>query len=59
MEILDKVIDIRNLARNHGRYRVLSQKSGVSYEWLTKFANGKITNPTVGNVAKLEVFFNA
>ena len=58
MEILNKVKNVRDLAKEHGKYRILSEKSGVSYEWLTKFANGKITNPTVINVAKLESFFN-
>jgi hypothetical protein len=58
MDIITKVEFIRDQVKGHGLYRVLAEKSGVSYEWLCKFAVGAINNPTVGNVAKLEKFFN-
>jgi len=59
MNISEKVEVIREAAKLNGNYRVLAKKSGVAYEWLSKFSTGAIQNPTVGNVAKLESFFNS
>ena len=58
MNIIDKVERIKTLVRKHGNYRVLADKAGVGYEWLSKFAAGSIENPGVKNVAKLEQFFS-
>jgi hypothetical protein len=57
MNILDRTQEIRIKTKKFGRYRFVSEKSKVSYEWLCKFAVGKITNPTVENIHKLEQFF--
>jgi hypothetical protein len=57
MDILDITEKIRKKARENGQYKHVSEISGVSKEWLCKFAVGAIPNPTVGNVAKLEAFF--
>jgi transcriptional regulator with XRE-family HTH domain len=35
----------------------LAEQSGVTYSWLTKFVDGRIQNPTVANLQKLERFF--
>lgn len=58
MTILESTEEIRAKAKEFGRYRYVAEKSGVSYEWLSKFAAGSIVNPTVENVHKLELFFN-
>lgn len=57
MNILNRTQEIRDKTRSYGRYRFVADKSNVSYEWLCKFAVGKIINPTVENVYKLEQFF--
>jgi hypothetical protein len=57
MRIKERVEVLRTLVRNHGNYRLVAEKSSVGYEWLSKFATGSIPNPTISNVAKLEVFF--
>ena len=57
MNILDKVKYIRIAVQKRGRYRIIAKESGVGYEWLTKFASGSIKNPTVINIAKLELYF--
>jgi hypothetical protein len=57
MGILDITEKTRKEAKAHGQYKYVSEMSGVSKEWLCKFAVGAIPNPTVSNVAKLEAFF--
>ncbi len=59
MEILEFTKITRDKIKLFGRYRYVSEKSGVSYEWLCKFAAGKITNPTIENISKLEVFLKS
>lgn len=57
MDILKITEEIRKRTKQFGRYRFVSKMSGVSYEWLVKFAVGKRPNPTIENVNKLELFF--
>jgi hypothetical protein len=57
MNILEFTKKVSKEAKRFGRYRYVAAESGVSYEWLTKFANGKIPNPTIENVHKLDQFF--
>jgi hypothetical protein len=57
MTILERTEQLRQKAKQFGRYRFVSDQSGVGYEWLTKFASGKIENPRVDNIAALEKFF--
>jgi len=42
------------LARFHGRYPEICKSSGLSYSWLTKFAQGRANNPTMRNLEKLQ-----
>lgn len=58
MNILSITEKIRSQTREFGKYRYVAEVSGVSYEWLVKFAVGKISNPTVENINKLEKFFH-
>lgn len=58
MKILEYVNQIRDKSKSVGNYRLVSEKSGVSYHWLQKFAIGSISNPTIENIAKLESFFD-
>jgi hypothetical protein len=57
MSILEITEKVRKTAKEYGRYRIVADESGVDSSWLSKFAVGTITNPTVANVAKLESFF--
>jgi len=57
MKIKDKVQAIRELTKKHGQYEKLAKRSGVGYQWLTKFATGSIDNPTLSNIDKLEQYF--
>lgn len=59
MKILKHVETLKTMAAEHGDYRVLAEKTGVTYHWLQKFAIGVIDNPKINNVAKLESYFFA
>ena len=54
MKILEHVEAIRLKAKLTGEYSKIADEAGVSDSWLTKFANGKIVNPTVDSIDKLE-----
>lgn len=41
------------LVRFRGQYRQFCNETGVDYSWLSKFANGKIPNPTVQSLEDL------
>jgi hypothetical protein len=42
------------LRRHEGKYAELARQTpGLSYSWLTKFANGEADNPTVGSLQRL------
>ena len=56
--IKDRANEIKIKAKSHRRYREVSEKTGVGYEWLVKFANDRIDNPGIENIAKLESFFS-
>jgi hypothetical protein len=58
MTIIETTNQLRDAAKQHGKFREISRISGVSFPWLCKFAVGEITNPTINSVAKLERFFN-
>lgn len=42
------------LVKFNGRYPEISRKADVSYSWLTKFAQGRATNPTMRNLEPLQ-----
>lgn len=57
MDILNLSKKLQMTAKRYGRYRFVAEKSGVSYEWLAKFANGRIPNPGIESIDKLQKFF--
>lgn len=59
MKILEQVNKIRIQAQKYGDYKHVSEKTGVTFHWLQKFACGSIKNPTVKNIAKLEDFYTS
>lgn len=44
---------IASAQRHKGDWVALAAESGVSYSWLTKFAQGHIPNPGIATLAKL------
>lgn len=36
-----------------GKYSQFCDRTGIGYEWLLKFVNGRITNPTIGSLQAL------
>jgi transcriptional regulator with XRE-family HTH domain len=49
---------LRGQAKSHNLVQ-LAEQSGVTYSWLTKFVDGRIQNPTVANLQKLEKVFKS
>lgn len=46
-----KVIEVRaRLHERKGHWVQIGKASGVSYSWLSQFARGKITNPTINTL---------
>lgn len=39
-----------------GDWQAVAEGSGVSYSWLSKFANGHIDNPGYGTLKKLHAY---
>jgi len=58
MDILKITEHVRSQVVAYGKYSVIADESGVTYSWLTKFADGRITNPTIANIHKLQNFFS-
>lgn len=56
-DIKEKTEEIRARVKAKGGYQLLAG-NGLTYHWIQKFACGAIKNPTVDNVAKLEVALN-
>ena len=42
------------LVKFHGRYPEIGRMANLSYSWLTKFAQGRATNPTMRNLEALQ-----
>jgi transcriptional regulator with XRE-family HTH domain len=58
MNISNLTEQLRDQAKSHNLVQ-LAEQSGVTYSWLTKFVDGRITNPTIANLQKLEKVFKA
>lgn len=52
MTNLDQIV-LRLLQARKGEWQAVAASSGVSYSWLSKFANGHIDNPGFGTLTKL------
>lgn len=51
---MDTVQNLIDAAQRHkGDWVSLASESGLSYSWLTKFAQGQIPDPRLSTVAKL------
>lgn len=47
------------LAQRKGEWRKISNKTGLDYSWLTKFAQGKIKNPGFQKIQTLSAYLKA
>ncbi len=57
IDLDQKVLALLELRR--GEWQAVATKSGVSYSWLSKFANGHIDNPGLTTLKKLHVALTA
>lgn len=49
---------LRERLNSHkGEWRVIAEESGLGYSWLSKFADGRITNPTTDKLETLYQYF--
>jgi hypothetical protein len=54
------IISVRTeLAARKGEWPDICKQTGVSYWWLTKFAQGRIDNPGVLKLELLQSYFDA
>ena len=54
MSNFDQIV-AKGLDARRGSWRDIAKQSGVSYSWLSKFANGRIPNPGYATLCKLHV----
>lgn len=45
------------LKESKGSWRVVCEKTGLDYSWLTKLAQGRIPNPSVHKIQALADYF--
>jgi transcriptional regulator with XRE-family HTH domain len=58
MDIRTRIAELRAYVRNHDlSQEKLAREAGISYSWLSKFAQGHIDNPRAETIAKLEDFW--
>lgn len=55
---MDTVTHLRAQLRQHrGDWPAMCRATGLSYWWLTKFAQGRIAEPGLSKIEKLQVYF--
>lgn len=52
MANFDQIV-LEGLEARRGEWQDIAKESGVSYSWLSKFANGHIPNPGYATLCKL------
>jgi len=58
MDIRTRIDDLRSYVRNHTlSQEKLAREAGISYSWLSKFAQGQIDNPRANTITKLEAYW--
>ena len=58
MDIRTRIAELRAYVRNHDlSQEKLAREAGISYSWLSKFAQGQIDNPRADSIARLEDFW--
>ena len=58
MDIRTRIAELRAYVRSHDlSQEKLAREAGISYSWLSKFAQGQIDNPRADSIARLEDFW--
>jgi transcriptional regulator with XRE-family HTH domain len=58
MDIRTRIAELRAYVRAHElSQEKLAREAGISYSWLSKFAQGQIDNPRAETIAKLEDYW--
>lgn len=58
MDILTRMAELRAKVINHElSQEKLAREVGVTYSWLSKFAQGQLDNPRARTLAKLDDYF--
>jgi len=58
MDIRTRIAELRAYVRNHAlSQEKLARDAGISYSWLSKFAQGQVTNPRAESLARLEDYW--
>ena len=60
MDIRTRIAELRAYVKNHDlSQEKLAREAGISYSWLSKFAQGQVSNPRADTIAKLEDYWRA
>ena len=60
MDIRTRIAELRAYVKSHDlSQEKLAREAGISYSWLSKFAQGQIDNPRAETIAKLEDYWRA
>ena len=60
MDIRTRLAELRAYVRNHDLSQErLAREAGISYSWLSKFAQGQLNNPRAETLAKLEDYWRS
>lgn len=54
-DLLQQTLD--ELARRRGQWPAICRATGLDYDWLTKLAQGRIADPGVRKIQRLNDFF--
>lgn len=58
MDIRTRLAELRAYVRGHSlSQEKLARDAGISYSWLSKFAQGQLNNPRAETLAKLEDYW--
>lgn len=58
MDIRTRIAELRAYVRTHAlSQEKLARDAGISYSWLSKFAQGQVTNPRAESLARLEDYW--
>lgn len=59
MEHVDPETLKAQLRQKRGSFQAIADKAGMSYSWLSKFANDHIPNPGITSLKKLKAALDA
>jgi transcriptional regulator with XRE-family HTH domain len=58
MDIRTRIAELRAYVRSHElSQEKLAREAGISYSWLSKFAQGQVENPRAETISRLEDYW--